>query len=57
MNTTIDMPARFKNSKAVGPTLGLTPILNQSGESNRIGWISQGGDGMMRTLLLYQVAP
>jgi transposase len=42
MNTTIDMPARFKNSKAVGPTLGLTPILNQSGESNRIGWISRG---------------
>ena len=24
---TIDIPARFKNSKAVGPALGLTPIL------------------------------
>jgi len=48
---TIDIPARFKNSRAVGPALGLTPILNQSGESNRIGRISQCGDGMMRTLL------
>jgi len=24
---TIDIPARFKSSKAVGPALGLTPIL------------------------------
>jgi len=38
---TIDIPARFKSSKAVGPALGLTPILNQSGESNRVGRISQ----------------
>jgi transposase len=52
---TIDIPARFKNSRAVGPALGLTPILNQSGESNRIGRISQCGDGMMRTLL-YEAA-
>jgi transposase len=35
--------------------LGLTPILNQSGESNRIGRISHCGDGMMRTLL-YEAA-
>jgi transposase len=33
---TIDIPARFKNSKAVGAALGLTPRLNQSGESNRM---------------------
>jgi len=52
---TIDIPARFKTSKAVGPALGLTPILNQSGESNRVGRISQCGDGMMRTLL-YEAA-
>jgi len=52
---TIDIPARFKSSKAVGPALGLTPIVNQSGESNRIGRISQCGDGMMRTLL-YEAA-
>lgn len=52
---TIDDPARFKNSKAVGPALGLTPILNQSGESSRVGRISQCGDGMMRALL-YEAA-
>src|SRR5947209_12484962 len=33
---TIDVPARFKSSKAVGAALGLTPILNQSGESKRL---------------------
>src|ERR1700726_2359809 len=48
---TIDIPARFKSSKAVGPALGLTPILHQSGESKRIGRISLCGDGMTRTLL------
>jgi transposase len=52
---TIDDPARFKSSKAVGPALGLTPILNQSGESSRVGRISQCGDGMMRALL-YEAA-
>jgi transposase len=52
---TIDVPARFRNSKAVGPALGLTPVLNQSGESNRVGRISLCGDGMMRTLL-YEAA-
>ncbi|TGU44884.1 IS110 family transposase [bacterium M00.F.Ca.ET.152.01.1.1] len=52
---TIDIPQRFRNSKAVGPILGLTPILNQSGESHRIGRISLCGDGMMRTLL-YEAA-
>src|SRR5204863_10045230 len=34
---TIDVPARFKSSKAVGAALGLTPILNQSGDSKRLG--------------------
>jgi transposase len=53
--STIDVPARFKNSRAVGPALGLTPVLNQSGESHRIGRISSCGDGMMRTLL-YEAA-
>jgi len=48
---TIDIPARFRNSKAVGAVLGLTPAQHQSGESNRIGRISLCGDGMMRTLL------
>ncbi|WP_018240468.1 IS110 family transposase [Ensifer sp. BR816] len=52
---TIDVPARFSNSKAVGPALGLTPVLNQSGESRRVGRVSLCGDGMMRTLL-YEAA-
>jgi transposase len=54
-SATIDIPARFKNSKAVGPALGLTPVLNQSGESNRIGRVSLCGDAMMRALL-YEAA-
>jgi len=53
--STIDIPARFKNSKAVGPALGLTPVLNQSGESHRVGRISLCGDEMMRHLL-YEAA-
>jgi transposase len=48
---TIDVPARFSSSKAVGAVLGLTPIQHQSGESNRIGNVSLCGDAMMRTLL------
>jgi transposase len=48
---TIDTPARFRTSKAVGPALGLTPVRNQSGDNERIGRISLCGDAMMRTLL------
>lgn len=48
---TIDVPARFRNSKAVGAALGLTPALHQSGESSSAGHISLCGDSMMRTLL------
>jgi len=53
--STIDVPARFQNSKAVGPSLGLTPVLNQSGESHRMGRVSLCGDEMMRALL-YEAA-
>ncbi|MQX77604.1 IS110 family transposase [Sinorhizobium medicae] len=53
--STIDIPQRFKNSKAVGPILGVTPKLNESGESKRVGCISLCGDAMMRTLL-YEAA-
>ncbi|WEJ08765.1 IS110 family transposase (plasmid) [Sinorhizobium sp. K101] len=52
---TIDIPARFRNSKAVGPVLGLTPVLHESGESRRIGRISLCGEDMMQTLL-YEAA-
>jgi transposase len=34
---TVDVPARFKNSKAVGAVFGLTPSKYQSGEINRTG--------------------
>jgi len=53
--STIDVPARFSKSRAVGSALGLTPVLNQSGESHRIGRVSLCGDGMMRALL-YEAA-
>ncbi|CAN7658919.1 IS110 family transposase [Phyllobacterium sp. LjRoot231] len=53
--STIDVPARFRSSRAVGPALGLTPVLNQSGESHRVGRISLCGDAMMRALL-YEAA-
>ncbi len=52
---TIDAPARFAKSRAVGPALGLTPVVNQSGESKRIGRVSAAGDAIMRGLL-YEAA-
>jgi transposase len=48
---TIDVPARFERSKAVGAALGLTPRRYQSGELDRTGRISKCGDGMLRSLL------
>jgi transposase len=48
---TVDVPARFRNSKAVGAVFGLTPSKHQSGEINRMGSISKCGDAMMRTVL------
>ena len=52
---TIDVPARFKNSKAVEAVFGLTPSKYQSGEINRTGAISKCGDEMMR-VMLYEAA-
>jgi transposase len=52
---TVDVPARFKNSKAVGAVFGLTPSKYQSGEINRTGGISHCGDEMMR-VMLYEAA-
>jgi transposase len=48
---TVDVPARFRNSRAVGAVLGLTPCKHQSGESERTGAISKCGDEMMRVML------
>ena len=52
---TIDVPARFRNSRAVGAVLGLTPCKYQSGESGYTGSISKCGDDMMR-VMLYEAA-
>src|SRR5947208_3611200 len=52
---TVDVPARFKNSKAVGAVFGLTPAKYQSGERDRTGAISKCGDEMMR-VMLYEAA-
>jgi transposase len=52
---TVDVPARFKNSKSVGAVFGLTPSRHQSGESERTGGISRCGDEMMR-MMLYEAA-
>ena len=52
---TVDVPARFRSSKAVGVVLGLTPCKYQSGEINRSGAISKCGDEMMR-VMLYEAA-
>ena len=52
---TVDVPARFKNSKAVGVVFGLTCSKYQSGEINRTGAISKCGDEMMR-MMLYEAA-
>jgi transposase len=52
---TVDVPARFHNSKAVGASFGLTPSRHQSGESERTGAISKCGDEMMR-VMLYEAA-
>jgi transposase len=52
---TVDVPARFRNSKAVGAVLGLTPAKYQSGEIDRTGAISRCGDEMMR-VMLYEAA-
>ena len=52
---TVDVPARFRKSKAVGAVFGLTPSKYQSGENNRTGGISRCGDEMMR-MMLYEAA-
>src|ERR1700722_15193072 len=46
---TVDVPARFRKSKAVGAVFGLTCAKYQSGEIDRSGAISRCGDEMMRT--------
>ncbi|MEM9814358.1 MAG: IS110 family transposase [Pseudomonadota bacterium] len=52
---TIDDPARFGKSRAVGAHLGLTPGRYQSGETDIQGRISRCGDELARTAL-YEAA-
>jgi len=52
---TVDVPARFRKSKAVGAVFGLTCSKYQSGEIDRTGRISRCGDEIMRTML-YEAA-
>lgn len=52
---TVDDPGRFRNARAVGAYLGLTPRRYASGEVDRQGRISKRGDGMTRSYL-YQAA-
>lgn len=53
--STIEDPCRFRNSRAVGAHLGLTPRQYQSGEIDRSGRISRCGDRLARTML-YEAA-
>jgi len=48
---TVDVPARFRKSKAVGAVFGLTCARYQSGEIDWSGRISRCGDEMMRVML------
>jgi len=52
---TVDVPARFRKSKAVGAVFGLTCSKYQSGEIDWSGRISRCGDEMMR-MMLYEAA-
>ena len=52
---TVEDPARFARSRAVGAHIGLTPRQYQSGEVDRSGRISRCGDTLARTLL-YEAA-
>lgn len=52
---TIDDPGRFKNARAVGAYLGLTPRRYASGKTDRQGRISKCGDRLTRSYL-YQAA-
>ena len=47
----IDEPARFRRSRDVGPYVGLTVTIKQSGDRQRLGRISKRGDKVLRSLL------
>jgi len=49
---TLEDPARFKKSRQVGPFLGLTRKIDQSGQSDKALPISKAGDEYLRRLLV-----
>jgi len=49
---TLEDPARFRTSRAVGPYLGLRPRLRESGDSSPQLGITKAGDMMLRRLLV-----
>src|SRR5258706_854667 len=48
---TVDVPARFRNSKPVGAVFGLLPVQHQTGENNPTGAIPKCPDEIMRVML------
>lgn len=48
----IEHPSRFRNSRAVGPYLGLCPKRSQSGDNDPQLRITQAGDLLLRKLLV-----
>lgn len=49
---TIEDPERFPTSRAVGSYLGLRPIQDQSGDTDKQLAITKAGDALLRTLLV-----
>lgn len=49
---TLEDPSRFKKSRQVGPFLGLTRKIDQSGQSDKALPISKAGDEYLRRLLV-----
>jgi transposase len=49
---TLEHPGRFRNSRAVGPYLGLVPARSQSGDSDPQLHITKQGDAFLRRLLV-----
>jgi transposase len=47
----VETPARFRRAADVPAALGLTPRIDQSGESERCGAITKAGDALLRSLL------
>ena len=47
----VDWPDRFRNARAIGAWLGLTPRRQQSGQVDRQGRISKRGDPLLRSYL------